>query len=56
MEYGRCRAMLEFARALEALGLPPSLLASSPCCRVVLGNPAHPAVMVWAIPDSEHQG
>ncbi len=38
MEYGRCRAMLEFARALEALGLPPSLLASSPCCRVVLGS------------------
>ena len=38
MEHGRCRAMLEFAHALEALGLPPSLLASSSCCRVVLGS------------------
>lgn len=38
MEYGRCKAMLEFARSMEGLGLPLSLLASSPYCRMVLGS------------------
>ena len=38
MEYGRCKAMLEFARSMESLELPLSLLASSPCCRMVLGS------------------
>lgn len=38
MEYGRCKAMLELARAMEGLGLPLSLLDSSPYCRTVLGS------------------
>ena len=38
MEYGRCKAMLEFARSMEGLELPLSQLASSSYCRMALGS------------------